>query len=76
MFKIILAENSPKFVKDGNHDIHELQCILRERERGEQGEGKAVSRRVKEREERRGRRKEGIEKGEKCYKALAVGLDW
>lgn len=37
-FKIILAENSPKFMKDGNHDIQELQCIKREREI-EQGEG-------------------------------------
>lgn len=64
MFKIILAENSLKFVKDGNHDIQEVECIPRER--GEQEEGNAVSRRVGKREERRGRRKEGLEKGEKC----------
>ena len=29
MLKIILAENSPKFVKDRNHDAEESYCIPR-----------------------------------------------
>lgn len=42
MFKIILAENSPKFVKDGNMIFKNYSVFWEreiERERGEQGEG-------------------------------------